>query len=134
YVSRIVADQLSDWLFAPTCTSDKNLRQENGTSGIHVVGNSVIDALTQNLPIAEKKSDVLSRLGLRPRGYLVITFHRAENVDSKEQLAKALDAFEAAARESALPIVFPIPPRTAKRLREFGLDKSADALTSLQRI
>ncbi len=133
-INRIVADQLSDLLFAPTSTSEKNLRQENVTSGIHVVGNSVIDALTQNLPIAAKKSDVLSRLGLRPRGYLVLTFHRAENVDSKEQLAKALDAFEAAARESALPIVFPIHPRTAKRLREFGLEKRADALTSLRRI
>src|SRR5881296_411719 len=133
-INRIVADQLSDLLFAPTSTSEKNLRQENVTSGVHVVGNSVIDALTQNLPIAEKKSDVLSRLGLRPRGYLVLTFHRAENVDSKEQLAKALDAFEAAARESGLPIVFPIHPRTAKRLREFGLEKRADALTSLRRI
>src|SRR5207249_5299567 len=93
-----------------------------------------IDALTQTLPMAAKKSDVLARLGLRPRGYLVLTFHRAENVDSKEQLSRALDAFEAAARESALPIVFPIHPRTEKRLLDFGLEKRADALTSLRRI
>ena len=133
-INRIVADQLSDLLFAPTPTSEKNLRQENVTSGVHVVGNSVIDALTQNLPIAEKKSDVLSRLELNPRGYIVLTFHRAENVDSKGRLAKALDAFEAAAAAAAMPIVFPIHPRTAKRLREFGLEKRANALTSLRRI
>src|SRR5205823_8564898 len=83
-INRIVADQLSDLPFSPTPSSEKNLRQENVTSGIHVVGNSVSDAFTQNLPIAANKSDILSQLGLMPRGYLVLTYHRAENVDSKE--------------------------------------------------
>jgi len=133
-VNRILADHLSDHLFAPTPTSQKNLLNENVTKGVHVVGNSVIDALIQNLPIAEKKSDVLSRLDLTPRGYIVLTFHRAENVDTKEGLARSLDAFASAADESRLPIVFPIHPRTAKRLDEFGLEKRAAGLASLRRI
>src|SRR5438132_6199567 len=133
-LNRIVADQLSDVLFAPTSTSRKNLGQENVTAGVHVVGNSVIDALIQNLAIAEKKSDVLARLGLTRREYIVLTFHRAENVHVKERLARALRAFEEAADEAGLPIVFPIHPRTAKRLQEFGLEKRAAALPSLQRI
>lgn len=133
-LNRIVADQLSDVLFAPTPTSRKNLQQENVTTGVHVVGNSVIDALIQNLAIAEKKSDVLSRLGLGRRGYIVLTFHRAENVDVKDRLNRALTAFEEAADEAGLPIVFPIHPRTAKRMREFGLEKRAAALRSLRRI
>jgi len=132
-MNRIIADQLSDLLFAPTPTSRKNLLQENVKSGIHVVGNSVIDALIQNLAIAEKKSDVLSRFGLHRRGYIVLTFHRAENVDSKERLARALEAFAAAADEAGLPILFPIHPRTAKRLREFGLEKRAAAMSVLHR-
>src|SRR5947208_3531332 len=101
-LNRIVADQLSDVLFAPTSTSRKNLGQENVTAGVHVVGNSVIDALIQNLAIAEKKSDVLARLGLTRRGYILLTFHRAENVDVKEQLARALKAFEEAVEETGL--------------------------------
>ena len=133
-LNRIVADQLSDVLFAPTSTSRKNLQQENVTGGVHVVGNSVIDALIQNLAIAEKKADVLARLGLGRRGYLLLTFHRAENVDLKQRLARALNAFEEAADEAGLPIIFPIHPRTAKRLREFGLEKRAAALASLRRI
>src|SRR5207245_1082081 len=133
-LNRIVADQLSDVLFAPTSTSRTNLGQENVTAGVHVVGNSVIDALIQNLAMAEKKSDVLARLGLTRRGYMLLTFHRAENVDVKEQLARALKAFEEAADEAGLPIVFPIHPRTAKRLQEFGLEKRAAALPSLRRI
>src|SRR5881409_2910617 len=101
-LNRIVADQLSDVLFAPTATSRTNLEQENVRAGVHVVGNSVIDALIQNLAIAEKKSDVLARLGLTRRGYMLLTFHRAENVDTKERLARALDAFEGAADEAEL--------------------------------
>jgi UDP-N-acetylglucosamine 2-epimerase (non-hydrolysing) len=133
-MNRIVADQLSDLLFAPTPVSRDNLRNENVTAGVHVVGNSVIDALIQNLPMVEKKSDLVGKLGLDRRGYIVLTFHRAENVDSKERLGRALEAFRAAADEAGLPIIFPIHPRTAKRLREFGLEKRASALTSLRRI
>jgi len=133
-VNRIIADQLSNLLFAPTATSRENLRRENVTEGVHVVGNSVIDALLQNLAIAEKRSDVLSRLGLTPGGYLLLTFHRSENVDSKERLARALAAFERAAHEAGLPILFPIHPRTARRLREFGLEARVAAQPTLRRI
>src|SRR5256712_4152602 len=133
-VNRIIADQLSNLLFAPTATSRENLGRENVTEGVHVVGNSVIDALLQNLAIAEKRSDVLSRLGLTPGGYLLLTFHRSENVDSKERLARALAAFERAAHEAGLPILFPIHPRTARRLREFGLEARVAAQPTLRRI
>src|SRR5437867_1422382 len=99
-VNRIVADQLSDELFAPTETSRENLRKENVSRGVHVVGNSVIDALIRHLPLAEKRSDALDRLDLDPGGYLLLTFHRAENVDHAEPLARALDAFERVAKET----------------------------------
>src|SRR5207245_3075606 len=71
---------------------------------------------------------------LGPGGYLLLTFHRAESGHLEERLARALVACEAAAREARLPIVFPIHPRTAKRLREFGLEKRAAGATSLRRI
>ena len=133
-MNRIVADQLSDLLFAPTPISRENLARENVRDGIHVVGNSVIDALTQHAPIAEKRSDVLRRLGLEPGGYLLLTFHRRENVDRKETLARALDAFDRVARATGLDIVFPIHPRTEKRLRAFGLTSRANAVAGLRRI
>ncbi len=133
-VNRIVADQLSQLLFAPSPVSQENLRRENVTQGVHVVGNSVVDALLQNVAIAAKRSRILGTLGLRPRGYAVLTFHRAENVDTKARLSRALDAFEAAIRTSGLPIVFPVHPRTTKRLREFGLEKRAAAIRDLRRI
>src|SRR5947208_16295985 len=133
-LNRIVADQLSDVLFAPTATSRKNLGQEDVTAGVHVVGNSVIDALIQNLAIAEKKSDVLARLGLTRRAYMLLTFHPPHHVHVNAQLAPPLNPSQEPADEAGLPIVFPIHPRTAKRLQEFGLEKRPAALPSLRRI
>ena len=98
------------------------------------MGNSVIDALTQNIAIAEKRSTILAKLNLKPRSYLLLTLHRAENVDDKAKLTRALEAFEAAAKEAGLPILFPIHPRTTRRLKEFGLEKRAATLSSLRRI
>ncbi len=133
-VNRIIADQLSQLLFAPTLVAKENLRRENVEAGVHVVGNSVVDALQQNVAAAEKRSRILETLGLARRGYMVLTFHRAENVDVQAKLAQALDALEAAIEVAGLPILFPIHPRTAKRLREFGLETRAAAIRDLRRI
>lgn len=133
-INRIVADQLSGLLFAPTEISRENLKRENVTEGVHVVGNSVIDALQANIGLAERRSKILNRLELTPQGYLLLTFHRAENVDTPSGLGRALDAFEAAARAAELPVVFPIHPRTAKQLKRFGLEKRADDIQVLRRI
>jgi len=133
-MNRIVADQLSRILFAPTELSKANLARENVTGGVHVVGNSVIDALTQNVAVAEERSDVLERLELTPRRYLLLTFHRAENVDDKARLAEALDAFASVGSETGLPIIFPIHPRTVKALRAHSLERRASDIQSLRRI
>lgn len=131
-VNRIVADQLSRFLFAPTEVSRANLAAENVHEGVHVVGNTVIDALTQNVKVAEAKSDVLRRLGLTPRRYAVLTFHRAENVDRPEVFASAIRAFRAAAAETGLEIVFPIHPRTVKMAARHGLEDSLRAVEGLR--
>ena len=133
-MNRIVADQLSRILFAPTELSKANLARENVTRGVHVVGNSVIDALKQNVAVAEERSDVLERLELTPRRYLLLTFHRAENVDDKARLAAALDAFASVGSETGLPIIFPIHPRTVKALRAHSLERRASDIQSLRRI
>jgi UDP-N-acetylglucosamine 2-epimerase (non-hydrolysing) len=133
-VNRIVADQLATLLFAPTVVARENLRRENVTHGVHVVGNSVIDALMGNIEIAEKRSKILKDLGPVPGKYLLLTLHRAENVDSKVRLAQALDALEAVTNAVQLPILFPIHPRTAKRLREFHLESRAAGIPGLRRI
>ena len=133
-VNRIVADQLSDLLFAPTEGSRDNLVHENVTRGVHVVGNSVIDALVDNLPAAERRPSVVRKLDLSARGYILLTLHRAENVDRPERLAQALQALAAVAAGTGLPILFPIHPRTEKAVRTHGLQDRLAAISGLREI
>src|SRR5207245_7389974 len=119
-VNRTLADHLSDLLFVPTQRDRQNLERENVTKGVHVVGNTVIDALIRHLPLAEKRSDVLARFSLKPHDYLLLTFHRAQNVDGKIALERALGAFEAVATSIELPILFPLHPRTRDALKRHG--------------
>ncbi len=133
-INRIIADQLSNLLFAPTAVSRRNLEKENITEGVHVVGNSIIDALLQNIALAERRSDVLKRLGLRARGFILLTLHRAENTDDRRRLVGVFEGLQAVSSRAGLPIVFPIHPRTAKVIQGHGLEKQAGSIEGLRRI
>ena len=119
-VNRLLTDQVSQLLFPPTSIAKKNLENENIRTGLHVVGNSVIDALKQNLRIA-RRSKILRKLGLKRRGYAVLTFHRAENVDRAARLRRVLVAMREFASREGMDVVFPIHPRTEKMARRSGL-------------
>lgn len=133
-VNRILTDQLSDFLFAPTPVARENLARENIHDGVHVVGNSVIDALQQNIAVADRTSRVLADLGLQPRRYILLTFHRAENVDGREKLAAALEGFRRISEATGLEIVFPVHPRTVKSLKALGLASTAASIRGLRQI
>ncbi|NJE55266.1 non-hydrolyzing UDP-N-acetylglucosamine 2-epimerase [Thermococcus sp. 21S9] len=126
-INRILADHASEVLFPPTEEARKNLEREGITENVYVVGNTVVDAVLQNSEVAEKKSDVLERLGLRPKEYILITAHRAENTDSRKNLEKLVQILE------SLPMraVYPMHPRTRKRLEEFGLLERVEAIENL---
>jgi len=121
-VNRILTDQVSRLLFAPTSIAKVNLENENVRDGVHVVGNSVIDALVRNREAAAKSSKILARLRLAMGRYALLTFHRAENVDRPEPLRRVLEAMGTFAARFGLGVVFPIHPRTEKRIVEFGFE------------
>ncbi|MDI9393906.1 MAG: UDP-N-acetylglucosamine 2-epimerase (non-hydrolyzing) [Euryarchaeota archaeon] len=121
-INRVVADHISDYLFAPTELSKQNLLKEGiDESKIFVTGNTIVDAVLQNLEISKQKVDVLNDLGLKSKEYFLLTSHRAENVDNREQLGKLLKGISTIQKEYSLPVVFPIHPRTEKRIKDFGL-------------
>ena len=94
-INRIVADHISDYLFAPTENSRDNLRKEGiSDEKIHVTGNTIVDSVYQNLEIAKRKVNVLADLGLKPKEYFLVTAHRQENVDSRERLAEIIKGME----------------------------------------
>jgi len=121
-VNRIVTDHISDFLFAPT-EQAKNILLLEGISEdkIIVTGNTIVDAVNQNLDLAKKKVDVLNRLNLEPMNYFLVTAHRQENVDFVEQLLGILDGLNEVYGNFHLPIIYPIHPRSKKMIDEFKL-------------
>jgi UDP-N-acetylglucosamine 2-epimerase len=116
-VNRILVDHCSDILFAPTKLAVQNLRRENiSPRRIFNVGDTMVDAM-HHWKQAIESSSILNRLSLEPESYIVLTAHRAENVDNK----KRLDAILSAIVKIGELTVFPVHPRTRKRLHQFGL-------------
>jgi len=110
--NRIATDHISELLFAPTTTSKQNLLNENVHGKIFVTGNTVIDAIEYNLKLAEKKGRAL----FDKDDFIFLTLHRAENVDDKKILYNIIQALIKCRQN----IVYPVHPRTKKRLQEFG--------------
>ncbi len=121
--NRVLADHAGTHLFAPTGESRRNLLKEGiEEERIFVTGNTIVDAVFQNIEIANKKSNIHKTLSLAGGGYILMTMHRPENVDSPDRLKNVINGMEMVRSKFGLPIVFPIHPRTAKMCKEFGYD------------
>ncbi|HJH26813.1 MAG TPA: UDP-N-acetylglucosamine 2-epimerase (non-hydrolyzing) [Methanophagales archaeon] len=122
-INRVLADHVSDYLFAPTEKAKGNLLKEGiEEDKIFATGNTIVDAVYQNLEIAKRKVDILKKLNLNPEEYFLVTAHRQENVDVKERLKGILDGLKLVYNDFNLPIIYPIHPRTKKRIKKFGLE------------
>jgi UDP-N-acetylglucosamine 2-epimerase len=111
-LNRVATDHLSDLLFCPTETAVQNLEREGITDGVFLSGDVMLDAVLSFRPLAHKRSRVLSRLGVQPADYILLTIHRAENTDSADQMAEVVQLLTRLKH----PAVFPIHPRTLHRL------------------
>jgi UDP-N-acetylglucosamine 2-epimerase (non-hydrolysing) len=121
-INRIVIDHISDGLCTPTEVTKENLLKEGiDAEKIVVTGDPIVDAVSENLAIAREQSTILQDQGLTPEGYLLVTVHRAENTDMKDRLQGILTALHNLSVTLSLPVVFPVHPRTEKKIREFGL-------------
>ena len=119
-INRIVADQLSDMLFASTDAAIRNLEKEGFEPGrIFRVGDVMYDAALQFAETASGRAAALADLGVEPGKYALATIHRAENTDDPVRLANIVAALEAVAE--TLPVVLPLHPRTDARMKAAGL-------------
>jgi UDP-N-acetylglucosamine 2-epimerase (non-hydrolysing) len=134
-INRILTDCISDILFITEESAVKNLANEGVSKDkIYFVGNVMIDTLLKHRAKAEQ-SQILEKLSLtypinssnpiNPSNavvpYSVLTLHRPSNVDDKETFQNIIEALSVAGKD--MPIIFPIHPRTANKVREFGLDQ-----------
>jgi UDP-N-acetylglucosamine 2-epimerase (non-hydrolysing) len=128
-INRIITDTLSDWLFTPHREASENLLREGASKEkIFFVGNIMIDTLLAAREIAIQRK-TWTQWGLSPKGYAVLTLHRPSNVDHLETLKGLLDALRQIS--TRLPIVFPIHPRTSRRIQEAGLEAEIHSMKGL---
>lgn len=122
-INRVLSDHISDFLFAPT-EDAMNILLNEGISekSIFLTYNTITDAVYQNKDIASGKSDIINKLNLKNKEYFLVTAHRQENVDAEERLNGIIEGLRLVSETFSIPIVFPIHPRTLKKLNEFGLN------------
>ncbi|MBV9571803.1 MAG: UDP-N-acetylglucosamine 2-epimerase (non-hydrolyzing) [Alphaproteobacteria bacterium] len=118
--NRIAADHLSDLLLCVTATAIENLARERITEHVHHVGDLMYDATLLATSVAERRSNILERLSVKPGGYAIATVHRAANTDELETLRRILDYIANEAKRQA--VIFPVHPRTARAAAAAGLD------------
>jgi len=119
-VNRVLTDHASDILFAPTQTAVENLRREGiSEEQIQLVGDVMYDAALYYGKKAERQSQILNRLELKPREYILATTHRAENTDDPQRLRAIFEGFAEVAQE--IKVVLPLHPRTHAALVQVGL-------------
>lgn len=109
-INRIATDVLSDLLLSPSPNGVENLRREGVRGEVLMVGDLMFDATLEARERALGRSDIMERLGLQDRGFVLCTVHRAENTDDPARFDEIADYVGEAARER--PVIWPVHPRT----------------------
>ncbi|MGA2114121.1 MAG: UDP-N-acetylglucosamine 2-epimerase (non-hydrolyzing) [Bryobacteraceae bacterium] len=116
-INRLCTDAISDLLFTTDVMADENLRNEGvAADKIHFVGNTMIDTLCQQI---DRARELPLPNSLVPYEYAVLTLHRPANVDSPDHLAPIMRVISMIA--DRIPVIFPVHPRTAPRLKNLDL-------------
>lgn len=116
-LNRVAADRCSSHLFAPTKIAMKNLQNEGLGERSFLTGDIMADALLENIRIAEEKSGILRELNVQAKRYYLMTLHRPYNVDDCGKLEGILSELN----ELDEQIIFPVHPRTRKKIDERGM-------------
>nr|WP_232304754.1 UDP-N-acetylglucosamine 2-epimerase (non-hydrolyzing) [Agarivorans gilvus] len=120
--NRVLTDHMSDFLFSVSKNQSKVLADEGiAKEKIYEVGNTISDALFQHIPLAEKNSTILSSLAIEPNNYLLLTAHRASNVDVESHLVSLVNIVTHIANKYQEKVVWPIHPRTRKKIEEYAI-------------
>ena len=115
--NRVLVDHLSELLLSPSLLAAENLRAESVAGRIEVVGDVMVDLALRLQPLARADERTLAAHGVRAGAYLLLTAHRAGNVDEPARLRALVELVRALPG----PVVFPVHPRTRARLGESGL-------------
>jgi UDP-GlcNAc3NAcA epimerase len=113
-LNRVLTDHLGDLLLCASQTAAENLRAESVAGRIEVVGDVMVDVAMRWQPAARADAGASAAHGVMPGSYLLLTAHRAGNVDDPGRLRALIELIAALPG----PVLFPLHPRTRARLLE----------------
>jgi UDP-N-acetylglucosamine 2-epimerase (non-hydrolysing)/UDP-GlcNAc3NAcA epimerase len=116
-LNRVLSDHLAELLLCSSQLAAENLRAESIAGQIDVVGDVMVDVALRWQPAARANAQIPAAYRLEPGGYLLLTAHRAGNVDDPERLSALVELLAAL----PAPVLFPLHPRTRARLLDAGL-------------
>ena len=132
-LNRVLTDRISELLLTPTGEDSLNLLNEGiSKDKIHFVGNIMIDTLMFNLSKISDKNGLLTKYGISEREYVLLTLHRSECVDNRENLEEVLSAI--AEISEKIRIIFPLHPRTKKNIQKYDLMNILSGASNLSAI
>jgi UDP-GlcNAc3NAcA epimerase len=116
-INRILTDHISTWLMAPTKTAVDHLTKEGiDVRKIHMVGDVMYDAILFYEKLAESKNEILKKLNIQGRPFILTTIHRAENTNDESRMLTIFDQLSEIAKEKM--VVLPLHPRTKSYLKK----------------
>jgi UDP-N-acetylglucosamine 2-epimerase (non-hydrolysing)/UDP-GlcNAc3NAcA epimerase len=127
-LNRVLSDHLGELLLCSSETAAENLRAESVAGRIEVVGDVMVDVALRRQPAARADARVSAAYGLQAGSYLLLTAHRAGNVDDPERLR----ALVALVQALPMPVLFPLHPRTRARLNDAGMMAALERTDGLQ--
>jgi UDP-N-acetylglucosamine 2-epimerase len=122
-VNRRIVDHISSYLLTVSSNCSANLEKESVLGEIYLTGDTMYDAYLQHLPQI-KKSKILDILDLDDKKYDVLTLHRSENVDDERAFLNVIEAIS----KSDMKTIYPIHPRSSKRMKELGIELRGTSL------
>ena len=130
-INRVLTDNVSSYLFAPTKGAINNLHDEHVRGEVIYSGDLSVELVSQAAEIGAKSSTILSTLQVEPKSYILLTMHRAENTMSSNPLLQAIKAIEVLKDTT---IIFPVHSRTYNALKEKHLLRRISNCTNLKLI
>lgn len=115
--NRILTDHCSDLMFCPTQRAFAQLRKEGIAEGVHYVGDVMYDCLLNYQDVAAKRNGVMQALGLEEKQFVLVTIHRAYNVDQTDRLECIIRALA----NVKGPFVLPVHPRLKAKIEAFDI-------------
>jgi UDP-GlcNAc3NAcA epimerase len=127
-LNRVMSDHLAALLLCPSQTAATNLRNESVDGRVEVVGDVMVDVALRWAPAARDDLASPAAYDVEPGAYLLLTVHRAGNVDDPARLGMLVKLI----RTLPVPIIFPLHPRTSVRLQDAGLLEQLEAIDGLR--